>query len=79
MDNFQELDSRGWEEQEASDPERSVGHSRQLYWIWNEKSHMLKIAAELNLFQSSYFTWLDIGAIRWSLLYDLSCVLVNIF
>jgi hypothetical protein len=40
---------------------------RALYWIWNEKSHMLKLVVELNIFQSTYFAWIDIGAVRYNI------------
>ena len=42
----------------------SEGHGRELYWVWNEKTHLLKLAAELDTFSSNYFLWLDIGAVR---------------
>jgi len=57
-------DETGWDKQEQKDHELAVGHSRLLYWIWNEKTHLMKIAADLNTFSSSYFVWLDIGAVR---------------
>jgi len=60
------LNDSGWEVQESLDPELEVGHSRELYWIWNEKSAMLKYVSETNPFSSEYFAWLDIGAIRHS-------------
>jgi len=53
-----------WDDQEQMDHELAVGHSRLLYWIWNEKTNLMWIAASLNTFSSSYFVWLDIGAIR---------------
>lgn len=56
----------GWSAQEKMDPEMSIGHSRELYWIWNEKSNLLYESSQSNIFQSQYFAWLDIGAIRHS-------------
>jgi len=53
-----------WDAQEQMDHELAVGHNRLLYWIWNEKTNLMWIAASLNTFSSSYFVWLDIGAIR---------------
>merc|ERR1712106_1153106 len=53
-----------WEHQESIDPHLSVGHSKELYWIWNEKSNFMKIVSDINPFSSSYFVWLDIGAVR---------------
>lgn len=62
----QMLDSDGWLEQEKKDPELDVGHSRELYWIWNEKSFLLHQVSQVNPFKSEYFAWLDIGAVRHS-------------
>ena len=45
-------------------PEQGIGHNRDLYTVWNEKTNFLKIAAEENQFNSEYFLWLDIGAVR---------------
>ena len=42
------------------------GHNRLLYKVWNEKTNMMKIVADINPFSSSYFVWLDIGAVRHS-------------
>ena len=46
------------------DTEVYVGHNVNLYMIWNEKSHFLKRAIELNFFNSEYFLWVDIGCFR---------------
>lgn len=46
------------------DPEKNIGHSVPLYMIWNEKSHFLKRAIELNPFSTDYFLWVDIGCFR---------------
>ncbi|XP_023345177.1 uncharacterized protein LOC111714327 [Eurytemora carolleeae] len=62
----QMIDSASWSAQEALDPEQQIGHSRRLYWIWNEKSRFLQTVSELNPFRSVYFAWLDIGALRHS-------------
>ena len=45
------------------DPEKSI-HSPALYAIWSSKSWMLKIAADENLYNSTYFFWVDAGAWR---------------
>jgi len=58
------LTSEGWEEQEKMDPQHYPGHNRQLFWVWNEKTNMMKIVSDINPFSSSYFVWLDIGAVR---------------
>ena len=55
-----------WTEQEKKDPEQGIGHNRELYTVWSEKTNFLKIAADKNHFNSSYFLWLDIGAVRHS-------------
>jgi len=46
------------------DHELIVGHNIFLYLIWNEKSHFLKKAIEINPFNSDYFLWVDIGCFR---------------
>ena len=48
------------------DQELSVGHSRQLYWVWGEKTNFIKMTADINPFSSTYFVWLDIGGVRHS-------------
>ena len=53
-----------WAEQERKDPEQGIGHNRDLYTVWSEKTNFLKISADKNYFNSSYFLWLDIGAVR---------------
>ena len=53
-----------WSHQESKDPEQGIGHNRDLYTVWGEKTNFLKIAADNNVFNSSYFLWLDIGAVR---------------
>ena len=58
------LTEEQWEEQERKDPEQGIGHNRDLYTVWSEKTNFLKIAAEENQFNSEYFLWLDIGAVR---------------
>jgi len=51
-------------EHQLIDHEIGIGHNPQLYMIWNEKSHFLKQAADLNPFQTEYFLWVDIGCFR---------------
>ena len=60
------LSDEEWAQQEHLDKERAAGHNRLLYKLWNEKTHMMKIVADINPFSSSYFVWLDIGAVRHS-------------
>ena len=50
--------------QEAMDPEQGIGHNRELYTVWNEKTNFMMTAARENFFSSDYFLWLDIGAVR---------------
>ena len=63
------LNDSQWSEQERLDPEQGIGHNRLLYTVWNEKANFLKIAADKNHFNSAYFLWLDIGAIRLSVIF----------
>ena len=58
-----------WAEQERKDPEQGIGHNRDVYTVWNEKANFLKVAADQNYFSSSYFLWLDIGAVRHTVSY----------
>lgn len=51
-------------EHSKMDSEVAIGHNMFLYMIWNEKSHFLKRAIELDPFGSSYFLWTDIGCFR---------------
>ena len=37
---------------------------RELYIVWAEKTNLMKRAADTNHFNSFYFLWLDIGAVR---------------
>lgn len=39
-------------------------HNVYLYLIWNEKSHFLKKAIEINPFSTEKFLWVDIGCFR---------------
>ena len=39
-------------------------HHPELYLIWNEKTHFLKRAIEMNPFLTDYFLWTDIGCFR---------------
>ena len=58
------LDTKEWEVQEKMDPQHYPGHNKELFWIWNEKTNMMKMVSDINPFSSSYFVWLDIGAVR---------------
>ena len=39
-------------------------HNPYLYLIWNEKTHFLKRAIEINPFSTEHFLWVDIGCFR---------------
>ena len=58
------LTEEEWGEEELKDPEEGIGHNRDLYVVWHEKTNFLKIASDNNFYNSSYFLWLDIGALR---------------
>ena len=60
------LTEEEWLHQESLDPEQGIGHNRELYTVWSEKTNFIKIAADQDYFNSSYFLWLDIGAVRHS-------------
>ena len=53
-------------EQNARDPEISVGHSPQLYMVWAEKVSFMQRVIETNPFRSSCFYWIDSGTFRGS-------------
>jgi hypothetical protein len=53
-----------WEQDYALDVEKSVGHSIDLYKIWNEKIFFVKEVIESNPFATDAFAWVDIGCIR---------------
>jgi len=53
-----------WWIMENMDPEKDKGHNKKLYSVWNEKTNFMKTAADKNYFNSNYFLWLDIGAVR---------------
>ena len=65
---FNMLTSEQWDVMEKMDPELGVGHNRELYTIWNEKTNFMMTAANRNYFRSEYFLWLDIGAVRHSVM-----------
>jgi len=45
------------------DGEKNI-HSIDLYKVWNEKLNFISKAIEINLFNSQYFYWIDIGCFR---------------
>lgn len=52
-----------WDEQHILDPERDI-HSPDLYRVWNEKPYFIKRAIEMNVYNTEYFLWMDIGVFR---------------
>ena len=52
-----------WIQHYEMDPEK-FRHSPELYSIWAEKAFFVKKAIELNLYNTEYFFWCDIGAFR---------------
>ena len=53
-----------WKSQHAMDPERNHHVDLRLYWIWGEKTELLKRMVDLNPFRSDFFAWVDIGYFR---------------
>ena len=60
-----EWDADFWAAQHALDPERNAHADSRLYWVWNEKSELLKRTADENPFGTEYFAWIDIGYFRY--------------
>lgn len=52
-----------WEKQHDHDPEQSI-HAPALYAIWAMKQECVRIATEMNPFDSHWFVWCDIGIHR---------------
>jgi hypothetical protein len=59
----QMLDSKEWKEQERMDPSTMQDITRSCSG-YSEKTNMMKMVSDINPFSSSYFVWLDIGAVR---------------
>jgi len=51
------------EKQRELDPEKTI-HTVELYMIWNEKPFFVQRAIDKNPFQSTHFSWMDMGMIR---------------
>ncbi|KNC50487.1 uncharacterized protein AMSG_00650 [Thecamonas trahens ATCC 50062] len=68
VDGFADLYTAQWQEQlhaqAHEDPEAKIGHSAELYMIWNEKTAWLDEVARKNPFGTQYFAWIDIGYFR---------------
>lgn len=41
------------------------GLNYEIYQIWNSKVEFVKLASDMNPFQSNFFAWVDAGLIRW--------------
>ena len=46
------------------DPEKSIHHSSELFWIWLNKPFFVSEAIQQNPFNSEIFAWSDIGCYR---------------
>eukprot|EP00523_Entomoneis_sp_CCMP467_P010920 CAMPEP_0168739050 /NCGR_PEP_ID=MMETSP0724-20121128/11253_1 /TAXON_ID=265536 /ORGANISM="Amphiprora sp., Strain CCMP467" /LENGTH=206 /DNA_ID=CAMNT_0008786421 /DNA_START=313 /DNA_END=930 /DNA_ORIENTATION=- len=69
MDVVKTLPNMFWEQQLAIDPEGPNGkkphhQDASLFKVWNEKTHFLKKAADINPFGSDFFAWVDAGYFR---------------
>ena len=53
-----------WENQEMLDPNKKCGRGRGCYMLWNSKFHFMKEAIDMNIYDSEYFIWNDIGNVR---------------
>jgi hypothetical protein len=53
-----------WTAQQNIDPENTVNVNPLLYVVWNEKLTFVQRSINLNLFNSSYFMWMDVGFLR---------------
>jgi hypothetical protein len=59
-----QMGAKFWQRQLDMDPERLNHQSYQLFWVWLSKSWFVLQAINLNLFQSDFFMWSDIGCFR---------------
>jgi len=53
-----------WDNQERIDPDKKCGRGRGCYMLWNSKFHFMKEAIDMNIYDSEYFIWNDIGNVR---------------
>jgi len=53
-----------WDNQEMLDPNKKCGRGRGCYMLWNSKFHFMKEAIDMNVYDSEYFIWNDIGNVR---------------
>ena len=53
-----------WGEQELMDPNKKCGRGKGCYLLWNSKFQFMKEAIDMNVYQSEYFIWNDIGNVR---------------
>jgi len=53
-----------YKKDEFVDHERNIGHSENLYKVWNEKPFFVQRALSQNVFNSDVFVWCDIGCFR---------------
>lgn len=67
---FQDFPMTVWEHQYSLDKWKNSGRTKECYILWNSKFLFLKEAIEMNIFNTRYFVWNDIGSLRGSI--DLS-------
>ena len=53
-----------WAQQKTLDWAPKFHPSKEIYWIWNEKTEFLKRIVDQNPFKSEFFAWVDIGYMR---------------
>lgn len=53
-----------WEADYAMDGEKAVGHSIDLYKVWNEKPFFVRDVVQSNPYRTDTFAWVDIGCVR---------------
>lgn len=53
-----------WQAQLEADQERSIHRSYELYWIWALKTLFVADAAQMDVFGTEWFFWLDAGGVR---------------
>lgn len=64
MPLVQKYDDEFWKNQEKIDKNKKCGRTKYCFQIWNSKFDFLKLAIEMNPFNSDKFIWNDIGSMR---------------
>ena len=63
VDDKPKTSGQGNNKNSVTSSSKNYGH--EIFQLWNTKVEFLKHASDLNPFQSSFFTWVDAGMIRW--------------